>query len=106
MILFNRSRIELADDEMIPKKLDGFIIMYNTPAKGFLESWLVGVRATKNDEGVILSYDEVGRYFPKTFSDMGYKNIDVLEELHKFYINKLENWNPKVVFTTQIIKPV
>lgn len=106
MILFDRSRIELADDEMIPKKLDGFLVMYTTPAKGFLEAWLVGLRASRNDNGVITSYSEAGKYFPKTFSDIEYKSVDTLEELHRFYSRKLENWNPNVVFTTQIIKPV
>lgn len=106
MILFSRKRIDIGNDEVTIKRLDGFIVMYNTPAKGFLESWLIGVRNVKDDEGVVISYDQVGKYFPQTFSDMGYKNIDVLEELHRYYTTELQVLNPDVIFTTQIIKPV
>jgi len=106
VILFDKSHIELANDEMTSKKLDGFLIFYSTPVKGLLEASLIGLLASRDDDGVITSYSEAGKYFPKTFSDIEYKSVDTLEELHRFYSRKLENWNPNVVFTTQIIKPV
>ena len=102
MILFDKSHIELANDEMTSKKLDGFLIFYSTPAKGLLEASLIGLLASRDDDGVITSYSEAGKYYPKTFSDTEFKDIAILEELHKFYIKELENWNPNVVFTTQI----
>jgi len=102
MIIFNKAHILLNSEEMTSRKLDGFIVMFSTPAKGFIESYLVGVMAAISDEGEILSYDGVGNYLPKQYSDLEFKGVDILEKLHDIYVQHLQELNPEFRFQIKI----
>ena len=96
MITFNKAHIILNSEEITSKKLDGFIVMFNTPAKGLIESYLVGVMAAVSDDGELLSYDGVGNYLPKQYSDLEFKGVDILEKLHELYAQQLQELNPEL----------
>ncbi len=102
MILFENSFIKLSENEMAPTKLDAFIVMYCTPSKGTIESWLTGAIKSTTDEGKITSYTDTGRFLPKTFLDTEFKDLDILSDLHTKYTAELAALNPDLSFETKI----
>lgn len=116
MIVFENSRIEYGD-EITPKKIDGFLILYATPSKGKIQSYLMACNKIVNtvpdeldEEGnVVTPGREEVFYNPlysletasKVFDDTQFAG-NILEALHAIYIPELQSFNPTVTFTNTL----
>jgi len=112
MILFENQRIAFGD-VITPKKIDGFLILYATPTKGKIESYLMV--CSKVEQPVSPIYDDGGNEIApestqvsyqaqyaleganKVFDDSFFEG-NILEELHLIYLEELANHNPETVF--------
>jgi hypothetical protein len=106
MITFDRQRIEYGE-EITPIKIDGFVIIYATPDKGKIASYLM--QAAKNisqsEEGEVTHSWQMLTSLAsatKTFDDKVFEGKDILKELHTIYMSELQANNPKVEFTSTI----
>lgn len=116
MITFENSRIEYGE-EITPKKIDGFLILYATPSKGKIQSYIMActkvVNVTPEEvdaEGNVItpsveevfynplySLESAAKYFDDT-----YFTDNILQELHQIYMTELQHFNPNVLFTNTL----
>lgn len=101
MITFDRQRIEIT-----PLKIDGLIVLYATPSKGQIDSYLMA--AVKNlvqtEEGVVPQWQPLSaiQSATKKFTESDFDGKNILEELHKIYIDELKGFNEGVKFTNTL----
>lgn len=97
MIKLTKSNVVIGEDEITPKKVDGFIILFSTPSKGFLNAWLQGIATTP--DGYLQIVENV---LPLQFDFAIFEGKDLLAELHTVYIDKLKSLNPEIEFTVDM----
>jgi len=97
MIKLTKSNVTLGEDEITPKKVDGFVILFSTPSKGFLNTWLQGIVTTP--DGYLQIVENV---LPLQFEMSAFDGKNLLEELHNIYIDKLKQLNPGLDFTVDM----
>lgn len=117
MIIFENSRIEYGE-EITPKKIDGFLILYATPSKGKIQSYLMACNKTVNvlpdevdEEGNIVSSGKEEVFYnsiysletaSKVFNDTDFDG-NILEKLHEIYLKELQTNNPNITFTNTLV---
>jgi hypothetical protein len=94
MIKLTKSNVTLGEDEITPKKVDGFVILFSTPSKGFLNTWLQGIATTP--DGYLQIVENV---LPLQFEMSAFDGKNLLEELHNIYLELLRGLNPEIEFT-------
>lgn len=94
MIKLTKSNVVIGEDEITPKKVDGFVILFSTPSKGFLNSNLQGIATTP--DGYLQIVENV---LPLQFDFAIFEGKDLLVELHDIYIQKLQELNSEIEFT-------
>lgn len=97
MIKLTKSNVVIGEDEITPKKVDGFVILFSTPSKGFLNSSLQGIATTP--DGYLQIVENV---LPLQFEFVVFESKDLLQELHTIYIDKLKKLNPEIEFTVDM----
>lgn len=97
MIKLTKSNVVIGEDEITNKKVDGFVILFFTPSKGFLNSNLQGIATTP--DGYLQIVENV---LPLQFEFVVFEGKDLLQELHTIYIDKLKNLNPEIEFTVDM----
>jgi hypothetical protein len=97
MIKLTKSNVVIGEDEITPKKVDGFVILFSTPSKGLLNSNLQGIATTP--DGYLQIVENV---LPLQFEFVVFEGKDLLQELHTIYIDKLKNLNPEIEFTVDM----
>ncbi len=97
MIKLTKSNVTLGEDEITPKKVDGFVILFFTPSKGFLNSNLQGIASTP--DGYLQIVENV---LPLQFEMIVFDGANLLEELHIIYIDRLKQLNPGMEFTVDM----
>jgi len=97
MIKLTKSNVVIGNDEITPKKVDGFIILFTTPSKGYLNAWLQGTASTP--DGYLQIVENV---LPFQFEMSAFDGKNLLEELHTLYIDKLKQLNPELDFTVDM----
>lgn len=97
MIKLTKSNVVIGEDEITPKKVDGFVILFSTPSKGFLNSNLQGIATTP--DGYLQIVENV---LPLQFEFVVFEGKDLLQELHTIYIDKLKTLNPEIEFTVDM----
>ena len=97
MIKLTKSNVTLGEDSITRKKVDGFIILFSTPSKGFLNSNLQGITSTP--DGYLQIEENV---LPLQFEMSVFDGKNLLEELHTIYIHKLKQLNPELEFTVDM----
>lgn len=110
MITFDKTRVEYGDN-FITQKIDGFIIMYETPKKGTITSHLVcctkEVTTTTDEEGNEITETRwpATSAVPaatKTFDDTFFEG-NILATLHEIYTEELRIFNPEIKFTNTLL---
>jgi hypothetical protein len=94
MIKLTKSNVVTGEDEITFKKVDGFVILFSTPSKGFLNANLQGIASTP--DGYLQIVENV---LPLQFEFSAFDGKDLLVELHNIYIQKLQELNPEIEFT-------
>ena len=97
MITFDKSFVTIGEDQVVPKKVNAFIIYFNTPSKGQIEAWLEAVLI--QDETIT---EAQNRILPLSFLDTYFTGKDLLLELHNEFKSKLEELNPEIKFVVSI----
>jgi hypothetical protein len=97
MIKLTKSNVVTGEDEITYKKVDGFVILFSTPSKGFLNANLQGIASTP--DGYLQIVENV---LPLQFEMSAFDGKNLLEELHTIYIDKLKQLNPGLDFTVDM----
>jgi hypothetical protein len=97
MIKLTKSNVVTGEDEITFKKVDGFVILFSTPSKGFLNANLQGIASTP--DGYLQIVENV---LPLQFEMSAFDGKNLLEELHTIYIDKLKQLNPGLDFTVDM----
>jgi len=100
MIKLTKSNVTLGEDEITHKKVDGFVILFSTPSKGFLNANLQGIVTTP--DGYLQIVENV---LPLQFEMSAFDGKNLLEELHTIYLDLLKTLNPEIEFTTTELTP-
>ena len=98
MITFKNTRIEYGES-ITEKKIDGFIIIYETPSKGYLRSHLMQAFKDEEDNWHTINSLSVASI---TFRDTEFDGKNILNELHNIYVAELEKFNPNVEFEIKL----
>ena len=103
MITFDKTHIQITEDEITPRKINAGIIKFNSPVKGILYASLDGyeITHTEDTQESILTLVQKNM-LNNTFSLLEFADKNILTELHLHFTNELQKVNPNVTFTTTL----
>lgn len=96
--------VATSEDAASPKKVKRALVMYHTPRKGKVQTWLVWQKEILSDDPEVeVSYDEVCTSNHKNYEQDFFtgENANVLAVATQIYQTELSALNPGVTFNIE-----
>lgn len=103
MITFNKSNLNISIEEITSRKIDTIIVTFSSLNKGQLTASIDGYETSVLEgelEGQTLITLIQKNLMQTTFLLDAFKDKDILQELHSYFVIELQKLNPEVTFTT------
>ena len=89
--------ILLGENQMSPRKVERFVVLFNTPDKGKVTAWVRGQENVGTEENPY--YNEVCNGLNTEYPQSYFDGKDMLSVLSSEFQTKLAELNPKITFT-------